>query len=481
MYFLQRRTFAICVAASIAGCSFNSTPPGVVPPNSGAQRAAGSERRHRTTMSSPVVYNFPKKVNDGLAFPEGPLYAAPGGTLLGTTSIFYSSSCGYCGPGAVYSVKPTTSGPPTISTIWLFDGPDGAEPETGVVRGAEGSLYGTTTTGGVNFYACASEYEGCGVLFKLTKTGSAWSETVLHYFNSEYGPPDDGIAPGGPPLLVNGTLFGITMGGGVYPYDYGTMYKESTNGTGYQIVHRFDASAEAPVGTLIMDSSGRLYGETQGGESGGSSCGGSLGCGTVYRINSDGSGYTVLYQFKGLAYGDGGDPTGYLTLVNGNLFGATDVGGQSGCGDTYADPGCGTLFELRKNSNGAYTETVIYKFSADPNGSSPLPWGMVLDSANGNLYGTTLQAGDCSGSYGGSSGSCGTIFKLNPSTGAYSTIYQFDGAPDGALPHGAPAISNGVLWGETYAGGLNKTGTIWSWSIPVINARVSYRRERRNQ
>jgi uncharacterized repeat protein (TIGR03803 family) len=458
----QKHVIATCLAILLAGCSASSTPPTEFSLGS-TSPAKHSPRRAAT---SPVVYSFPKKVNDGLASPNGPLFAAPGGTLFGTTYTFYAKGCGYCGPGGVFSVQPSASGPPTVTTIWEFSGYNGLYPETGVVRGADGGLYGTTMSGGYNFYACESEYSGCGVLFKLTKGGSTWSETLLHIFNTT---PYDGIGPGGPPLLVSGTLYGITESGGTYPYYYGTLYKESTNNSGYKIIYRFTSSADNPVGSLIMDSSGKLYGETIGG--GSPYCGypSGSGCGTVYSVNADGSNFTVLYAFKGLAYGDGGQPSGYLTLVNGNLFGATEVGGKKGCGTKKDDLGCGTLFELTK-SGSRYTESVLYKFSADPNTSNPLPWGMVLNPGDGQLYGTTAQAGDCSGSFGGSSGSCGTIFKLNPSNGAYSMEYQFDGPPDGALPYGPPVIDNGALWGETYGGGSGGVGSIWAWGIPVIQS-----------
>ena len=447
---MQKYIAAAGLGISIAGCGSGSVPAGVFP--SSIARTA-----------SPVVYSFPKRVNNGLASPAGPLFAGPGGSLFGTTETFYATGCGYCGPGGVFSAVPSPSGAPTVTTIWLFDGFDGLDPQTGVVRGPDGSLYGTTISGGYGFAACESESDGCGVLFKLAKNGSRWSEALLHIFNAASGYRNDGIAPGGPPLLIDGTLYGISQSGGAYPHYYGTIFKESTNGTGYAIIYRFNRSVSAPVGTLIAGPNGTLYGETIGGGSTECRSGAQPGCGTVYSIKRDGSALKVLYAFKGVRHGDGAQPSGYLTLVDGNLFGATEEGGKKGCGRS----GCGIVFELRKNASKGYSESVLYKFDADPNGSAPLPWGMALDAGSGQLYGTTEAAGDCSGSFGGTNGSCGTIFRVDPSTGRYARVYQFDGPPDGALPFGTPVIAGGALWGETYGGGTDKTGTLWEWKLHV--------------
>jgi hypothetical protein len=170
---------------------------------------APERRRRRFSSVSPVVYSFPK---NGANYPSGPLYVAPGGIFFGTTEYYSTNSC-RCS-GAVFSITPQSSGPPVVTVIFIFPGPSptgGLEPQTGVVRGPDGALYGTTVHGGPQYGSCLSASSGaCGVLFKLTKQASSWNETVLQTFTGN----KDGAAPSGPPLLLNGTLYGVTQAGG---------------------------------------------------------------------------------------------------------------------------------------------------------------------------------------------------------------------------------------------------------------------------
>jgi len=164
---------------------------------------------------------------------------------------------------------------------------------------------------------------------------------------------------------------------------------------------------------------------------------------------------TVLYRFQGGSDGDA--PIGALIADGaGNLYGATSVGGTGNCTSASAT-GCGTLFQLTPPAfqGGAWTETVLYSFQGGSDGSYPAG-GLLMDQA-GNLYGMTTYGGaavaDCP------STGCGTVFQLTPPSapgGAWSEsrIYTFQGGTDGFLPTGSLIVDTaGNLYGVTSAGG----------------------------
>jgi uncharacterized repeat protein (TIGR03803 family) len=109
----------------------------------------------------------------------------------------------------------------------------------------------------------------------------------------------------------------------------------------------------APLGGLLMDSAGNLYGTTlQGGKYGG--CQGLVGCGTVFKLDTSGV-ETVLHNFNG---SDGAGSSATLIMnTNGDLYGTAAVGGGSGC-NTGASVGCGVVFKLS-----GHKETVLYRFT----------------------------------------------------------------------------------------------------------------------
>jgi uncharacterized repeat protein (TIGR03803 family) len=165
-----------------------------------------------------------------------------------------------------------------------------------------------------------------------------------------------------------------------------------------------------PRAGLFADSSGNLYGTTISG--GGTGCGGQ-GCGTVFRIGTDGS-ETVLYSFAGGS--DGEFPEDRLIGDEaGNLYGTTSQGGGNGCGGGT----CGTVFKLTPGG----TETVLHSFAGGSDGYFPIA-GLVAD-ASGNLYGTTA---------GGGADNKGTVFKIASGSGIESVLYAFAGGSDGATP-----------------------------------------------
>jgi len=184
----------------------------------------------------------------------------------------------------------------------------------------------------------------------------------------------------------------------------------------FTLLYSFQGGTDAvnPLGNLILDESGTLYGTTRSG--------GTIGRGTVFEVSQSGE-ETVLYSFTGGT--DGQYPqAGLVRDAAGNLYGTTIQGGNGG----------GTLFKLDASDN----FSVVYTFTGYPIAQG----GLVLD-ASGNLYGTT-QEGDGSG---------GSVFKVDP-TGKETVLYRFGGLPDGALPNGNLVRDKaGNLFGTTWTGG----------------------------
>ncbi len=242
--------------------------------------------------------------------------------------------------------------------------------------------------------------------------------TVLHSFAG------DGRAPLG--SLVRdgeGNLYGTTLHGG--NSGAGTVFKIDRSGT-LTVLHSFIGRPDGdwPYAGLVLDALGNLYGTTGGGGTGGR--------GTVFKIDTSGT-ETVLYSFTGKR---GADPKAALVLdTAGNLYGTTSDGGLSGYGD---------VFKIDTLNN----QTVIHSFSGN-RGKDPRA-GVILDAA-GNLYGTTLA--------GGSAGQ-GTVFKIDAS-GTLTVLHNFTG-PDGSAPY-ASLIKDaaGNLYGTTCAGGSGGQGTVF--------------------
>jgi uncharacterized repeat protein (TIGR03803 family) len=186
--------------------------------------------------------------------------------------------------------------------------------------------------------------------------------------------------------------------------------------------------------------------------------GGSNGQGTVFEIapNSNGS-WTETVLYDFTGSTDGGQP--YASLVfdsAGNLYGTTNFGGIANC-----NLGCGTVFKLTPGSGG-WTESVLYTFTGGADGREP--YARLLFDPTGNLYGTTLLGGNI-GSV--CSEGCGTVFKLTPGSSGWteSVLYAFQGAADGASPYaGLTRDPTGNLYGTAYAGGASANGVVFKLS-----------------
>jgi len=275
--------------------------------------------------------------------------------------------------------------------------------------------------------------------------------TVLHNFT---GIPDGQAPTGGLLLDAAGNLYGVTMQGGAI--GYGSVFKLDPNAN-ESVLYSFAGPPDGnqPTAGLVQDAAGNLYGVTSYGGAY-SNC---LGCGTVFKVTPGGA-ETLLHSF-GNGYADASLPVGRLVLDNsGNLFGATKYGGiRDGCytivNGKPVGYGCGTVFKL--DASGTFSGVHSFGF---PGGTAEGTWpnaGLVLDSA-GNLFGTASSGGvtNCgSGPLAWFSG-CGTVFKVDTS-GQFSVLYSFQGGtagPDGATPKSSLLLdAAGNLYGTTNVGG----------------------------
>ena len=328
-------------------------------------------------------------------------------------------------------------------------GADGGKPVGTILIDVNGALYGSTSSGGAN---------GFGTIFKITTAGK---ETVLYSFKGG----TDGSGPRGGLIDVDGTLYGTTRyggasGSGCGGTGCGTVFSASTNGT-ESVLHSFGIVKNDGLNPYVglVDVKGTLYGTTLTG--GGSGCGGN-GCGTVYKITPSGK-EAVIYSFTGGS--DGENPNAVLIVVNGALYGTTDLGGGGGgstCSESSGPVGCGTVFSISTSGK----EHILYSFTGATDGAQP---EAGVTDVNGRLYGTTASCG----ASGCGSGGFGTVFSVSTS-GAFKALYTFKGPPDdGAVPYAHLVDVNGVLYGATNDGGgstkcslsgLTGCGTVFSVS-----------------
>ncbi len=335
-----------------------------------------------------TIYAF-RGASDGES-PVGLVFDSAG-NLYGTTA--YKGGERNCSCGTVFELTPTTSGPWKETTLYSFKGgDDGAMPFAGLARDSAGNLYGTTSTGG--------QYN-TGTVFEISPiTGGGWSESILYEFRGG----SDGIFPEDPLTLdQDGNIYGVTrIGGGLgsclEAYGCGTVF-ELTLSSGVwteSVPYTFTGVGDGgvPIGGLVLDQHGDLYGEAnRGGDL--SVCGGT-GCGVVFELHQSSGSWTedTLHSFQDV--GDGAYPEGGLTINKiGILYGVTIDGGSASCG-------CGTVFEVY-NRNEGWAENTLYQFAGGSDGAQP-DFAPVLDKL-GDLYGTTANGG---------TGNAGTAFKLIP-------------------------------------------------------------------
>lgn len=275
-----------------------------------------------TDGNETILYNFMGGISDGCAPSQG-VVMDKSGNLYGTTAGCGASGSGCGGPGCGTVFKLTPEGKETL--LHSFVGSDGSLPEFGhLLIDDQGDLYGVTSQGGAS---------NAGELYRLTARGKL---TVLHSFA---GGAKDGCYPFGTPAVDKaGNFYGTTAGCGAS--NEGTVWKVSQKGA-ETILHSFaggTSDGAIPRGGVVLDSEGNLYGDTYlGGEFG--TCLQEGTCGVLYELARGKHAVTLLHSFSG---SDGANPIGeVLRDAKGNLYGTTQNGGSGKVCNPF---GCGTVW-----------------------------------------------------------------------------------------------------------------------------------------
>ncbi len=341
---------------------------------------------------------------------------------------------------ALLSPHAVPAGVPRERVLFDFQGGNDAQnPASGLARGADGALYGVARGGG------SSDY---GTVFKLTPSKNGYAESLVYTFSL----PKDGYDPNGPLLIDrHGVIYGTAAQGGLGAGVVFTL-TPAAHGYAYAIAYGFQQRGDGalPVGGVIMDRTGALYGVTE--------LGGFYDYGTVYRLApAAGGGYreSILYTFHGTyetnVVNDGMYPVSGLTFdASGALYGTTMQGGGFCVEGVVA--GCGTVYKLTPTHTG-YEESLLYTFH-DPDNAGASPRSPVVLDAKGRLYGTAAGVGIHFD---------GTVYRLTPSGGGYAeeTLYAFAGLRDGKFPSGPVLLgANGTVFGAAQAGGDNPACTL---------------------
>jgi uncharacterized repeat protein (TIGR03803 family) len=294
---------------------------------------------------------------------------------------------------------------------------------------------------GVSPYSGPGLKGGGGLLFKeYNQSSGLW----IYAFDPA------GIASGNQPfgtlVLSSNTLYGTTYSGGTA--GGGTIFAINTDGSAFINLHFFstnDASGgSGPMAGLVL-SGNTLYGTT--------TSGGSSTKGTVFALNTDGTGFKLLYNFSGGS--DGSYPMAGLAVSSNTLYGTT-IGG----------PGNGTVYKLYTDGTGF---TTLYQFSTTngdgANSDGAFPQAGLIISGN-TLYGTA----ESGGAWGN-----GTVFQLKTDGSSFSTLHTFTAFAandargtniDGANPKASLLLLDNALYGTAFLGGGWGAGTVFRLSLP---------------
>jgi uncharacterized repeat protein (TIGR03803 family) len=359
---------------------------------------------------------------------------------------------GILGGGTVFRINTDGSGFTNLynfskAPFPVFTNSEGTDLRSGLALGGN-TLYGVAASGGSG---------GSGTLFKLNTDGTAF--TLLHSFtavtSSDPYSNEDGAGPSGRLFLSGQKLYGTANVGGVY--GNGNVFVLNTNGTGFTNLYDFSAlqpfspvnlDGANPAGGIIL-SGNFLYGATDGGGTGGN--------GALFALTTDGTGFTNLHSFptnivdgSGFHVNDDGiDPPGGLVLANNVLYGVAKDGGAFGNG---------TVFSIDADSSGFSVLHTFFRTPSNPprtNSEGAVPYARLVMSGN-MLYGTATDGG----LYGK-----GTVFGIRTDGTGFTNFYDFTGGNDGAEPFGALVISDNIVYGTTFSGGSSGNGTIFSLVI----------------
>lgn len=341
--------------------------------------------------------------------PRGSLVADGDGMLWGVTAFGGSGSV-----GTVFKVNPADN---TLTTVVQFGAALGAtSPANPLTYDGNGYMWGIATSGSGSNWAFYKIKVADGTFSKVAEFASG-------------GPTPDGTGPKAAPIGKAGGdwMYGTTSFGG--KFGFGTLYRiNAVTGDHSTLVHFTGTTGAAtganPGSKLHYHTDGTLWGTTNGG--------GYNGNGTVFRYNPTTGVFTHIASFT-IA---GAAPMGVLTTgADGFIWGTTSGGSN------------GTLFKIDP-ATGLLTTVKIFSFNDSPDGNSPR--GGLVSAADGFLWGTTYRGGGMSG---GANQGYGTIFKVNPVTGQFTSVIKFTGSGvggTGSQPIGDLVLdAQGKIWGVT--------------------------------
>lgn len=357
-------------------------------------------------------------VNSDGALPFAGLTSS-GSTLYGTTDG------GPQYPGTIFAINKDGTG---FALLHVFKHTlEGDAPDAELTLSGE-TLYGTADLGGGSF----SDF---GTIFKLNTDGTGF--TKLYTFTGR----NDGAWPHAGLALSADTLYGTASQGAIS--NNGTLFALNTDGTGFRVLHTFSGpDGRLPLSTMVL-SGETLYGTAQ--------AGGAFGdLGTVFRINTDGTGFLSIHDFTG---GDDGSYPGALTLLGNTLFGGT-------AGAISPVTGARTSKIFAVNTDGS-AFTNLYDFTPANTNSSGVYTNsdgtsvINLRFSNHTLYGTTAGGGLTGG---------GTIFALSTNGSGFTQLHSFT-RTDGQLPLCALLLLDNTLYGTTASGASSNLGSVFSLSL----------------
>jgi uncharacterized repeat protein (TIGR03803 family) len=341
-------------------------------------------------------------------FPQNNKMVSDGTWLYATTT---TGSTGY---GVTYKVRLDGTG---YTVLFDSDGNNyGSRPSGFVLSGS--TLYGETNSGGTNNF---------GLIFKINTDGSGYTKML------DFNGASNGANPN-PMVLSGSTLYGCTTNGGFN--NQGVLFKINTDGTGYNKLIDFDSinRGKSPNSSLILVGS-TLYGTTL--------YGGVNDRGVIFKINTDGTGYSKMVDFDGT---NGSMPYGELAQYGSSLYGMTYNGGTNGKG---------VVFKI--NTDGT-NYTKLLEFDGANNGANPYGSMTIIGST---LFGMTYKGG---------TNDSGVLFKINSDGSGYTKLLDFDGTANGKYALGTLYAFNCSLYGVTYEGGNYDGGTLFKYDLKPSDA-----------
>jgi uncharacterized repeat protein (TIGR03803 family) len=269
---------------------------------------------------------------------------------------------------------------------------------------------------------------GTALVFAVTFSSPAAAQVILHNFTDS---PNDGKFPNGTLTQYGASFYGMTTSGG--NYGDGTIFRMGTDGSNFTVIHNFLSGfgdGYEPDGSLLL--AGSVFFGMAG------SGGGGANGGTVFSFNPDGSGYKTIHAFSAGSPAALG-PTGTPIVSGGVVYGMTSAGGTANKG---------TVFRMNNDGTGYQ---IIHSFTGGP-GDGSLPSNSALVVSNGLIYGMTPGGGN----------NFGVIFRMNTDGSGFVILHSFNPlAGDGGAPAGSLTLVGDTLYGTSHRGGSTGLGTVF--------------------